>query len=45
MKRNISEIKEELNKRGIKEIDKEGISNWALVFAVEDLIKEIKKSS
>jgi predicted naringenin-chalcone synthase len=43
LKRNISEIKKELNKRGIKEIGKEGLSSWALVFVIEDLVKETKK--
>ena len=43
LKRNLVEIKKELNERGIKEIGKEEISNWALVFAIEDLAKEIGK--
>ncbi|HKL23122.1 MAG TPA: hypothetical protein VJ895_00035 [Candidatus Nanoarchaeia archaeon] len=43
MKRNMSEIKKELKERGIKEIGKEELSNWALVFAIEDLVRETKK--
>ena len=43
LKRNITTIKKELNERGIKEFDKKDFSNWALVFAIEDLVKEIKK--
>ncbi len=43
LKRDIKEIRKEMNKRGIKEIGREDISNWALVFAIEDLVKEVKK--
>jgi hypothetical protein len=43
IKRDIIMIKQELTLRGIKEIGKEDISNWALVFAIEDLVKEVKK--
>jgi len=43
MKRNMSEIKKELKERGIKEIGKEELSNLALVFAIEDLVRETKK--
>ena len=43
MKRTLKNIKNELDERGIKEINKEDICNWALVFAIEDLVKEVKK--
>ena len=43
MERNLENIKNELSGRGIKEIGREDICNWALVFAIEDLIKEVKK--
>lgn len=43
MKRNFENIKNELNVRGIKEFNRGDICNWALVFAIEDLVKEIKK--
>ena len=43
LKRDIKEIRKEMNKRGIKEIGREDISNWGLVFAIEDLVKEVKK--
>ena len=43
LKRDITMIKQELGERGIKEIGKGDISNWALVFAIEDLVKEVRK--
>lgn len=43
MARNIEGIKKELKKRGFKDIVKEDINSWALVFALEDVAKEMKK--
>ncbi len=42
MKRDVKEIIKELEKRGIKEISKQDLSSWALVFALEDIAKEMK---
>ncbi|MBT4376821.1 hypothetical protein HOD29_05605 [archaeon] len=44
MGKNIEEIKKELEKRGMSEVSKEEINSWAIVFALEDIASEMKKS-
>jgi len=34
-------IKKELKNRGFKEITKEDINNWAIVFVLEELLKKL----
>ena len=39
MKRHLEDVIKEMRTRGIKEIGKEDITKWALVFIIEDFIE------
>jgi hypothetical protein len=43
MKRTYSELRQEIEKRGINLSEKEEIGAWGLIFILEDLVEMIKE--
>lgn len=44
MAKNFKEIKQELEKRGFRDIRREDVNFWAIVFALEEMTSELKRS-